>query len=80
MVCTAKNVESVNNAIQKCRTVEEIMKHTGLPQDIVEEAIDTLKTLGVAAADDIGRVCGIEAVKSLKDKFNKVCVLCNNDS
>jgi len=79
MVTTASNVESVYNSLSKCRTIEEIMKQTGLPQDVVEESVETLKKLGVVAADDIGRVCGIEAVKSLKDKFSKVCVFCNQD-
>jgi len=79
MVTTAQNVEAVYNATKQCRTPEEIMKHTNLPQDVVEEALRTLKSLGVVASDDAGRQCNIESIKSLKSKFDKVCVMCNSD-
>jgi hypothetical protein len=79
MVATAQNVESVYQATRQCRTPEEIMKQTGLPGDVVDECIRTLKELGVVATDELGRTCSIEAVKTLKQKFDKICVLCNSD-
>ncbi|MFA5053038.1 MAG: hypothetical protein WC565_03200 [Parcubacteria group bacterium] len=76
MTATAANVESVYNATKQCKTLEEIAKYTSLPNDVIEECISTLKEIGVLASDDVGRYCNVDAVKSLKDKFDKICVLC----
>lgn len=75
-MATADDVERVFKATSSCKTVDEIVKSTGLSSEVVDDCIKTLNELGVIAKDQVGRVCNYNAVRTMQEKFQSLCLRC----
>lgn len=73
---TAEDVRLVYGAAGSCHTVPEIADLTGISTELVGECIDVLKALGVVTEEDGGRMCNVDAVCELCNKFEKIKKLC----
>jgi len=73
---TATDVRIVHDATSSCKNVQEIATLTGISVELVGECIDVLKALGVVAEESDGRMCNVDAVCELCNKFERIKKLC----
>ena len=74
MTATLEHLNIVVNILTACKSKQDIIDKSKLPEDIVDEVLGTLKKMGNIKEDEYGNICPIEVM------VNGICACCNDIS
>jgi len=74
LTATLEHLNIVLNILTACKSRQDIINKSKLPENIVDEVLGTLKKLEKIREDEYGNVCPIEIM------VNDICACCSDIS